>query len=117
MRAPATTEPLSALRPTPPVPKTATVLPGSTFAVRSAAPKPVVTPQPISEARSSGMSSRIFTSPFLCNSMYSAWLPTRACWCRPTPSRESRGGSLAPRSGFISQRLERPVRQSTHSPQ
>ena len=53
---------LDGARPTPPQPKTATVEPGSTFAVLSAAPTPVVTPQPISAARSSGMSSRIFTT-------------------------------------------------------
>ena len=53
-------------------PKTATVEPGSIFAVLSAAPTPVVTPHPMSAARSSGMSSRIFTSAFSCSSIFSA---------------------------------------------
>ncbi len=50
------------LSPIPPQPMTATVDPGATFAVLNTAPTPVVTAQPISAARSSGMSSRIFTS-------------------------------------------------------
>ena len=59
--APAIAAPLIAESPTPPQPITATVEPTSTLAVLITAPKPVVTPQPISAARSSGMSSRIFT--------------------------------------------------------
>ena len=43
--APATTAPWTALRPTPPVPTTTTLLPGSTRAVLTTAPKPVITPQ------------------------------------------------------------------------
>ena len=43
-----------ALGPKPPVPITATVLPGSTLAVLITAPTPVVTPQPTRAARSSG---------------------------------------------------------------
>ena len=60
--APAIAAPLIAERPTPPQPMTATVLPTSTFAVLMTAPTPVVTPQPMSAARSSGISGRIFTS-------------------------------------------------------
>ena len=45
----------------PPQPITATVSPGRTWAVLITAPTPVVTPQPISAARSSGMSLRIST--------------------------------------------------------
>ena len=64
--------PWMAERPMPPAPKTATVEPGSTFAVFSTAPTPVMTPQPMSAARSSGMSSRIFTTAFSCSSIFSA---------------------------------------------
>ena len=67
MRAPWITE-----SPTPPQPKTATVEPGSIRAVFSAAPTPVVTPQPMRAARSSGMSSRTFTSAFWWTSIFSA---------------------------------------------
>ena len=38
----------------------------------TAAPKPVMTPQPIRAARSSGMSLRIFTMAFSCTSICSA---------------------------------------------
>ena len=55
-----------------PVAQTATVEPGSIFAVLSTAPTPVVTPHPMSAARSSGMSSLIFTSAFSCSSIFSA---------------------------------------------
>ena len=72
MPAPAMRAPWIAARPTPPAPNTATVAPGSTRAVLSTAPTPVVTPQPISAARSSGMSSRIFTTAFSCTSICSA---------------------------------------------
>ena len=70
--APAIRAPWIAESPIPPAPKTATVEPGSNLAVLSAAPTPVVTPHPISAARSSGMSSRIFTSAFSCSSIFSA---------------------------------------------
>ena len=54
--APAIAAPLMHESPTPPQPITATVLPGSTLAVWITAPTPVVTPQPINAARSSGIS-------------------------------------------------------------
>src|SRR5271156_3900211 len=59
-------------RPPPPAPHAATLEPGATFAVFSAAPTPVITPHPISAARSSGTSSAIFTSAFSCSSIFSA---------------------------------------------
>ncbi len=59
--APAIDAPLMAARPTPPQPITATVSPGRTLEVWIAAPTPVITPQPIRQARSSGMSLRIAT--------------------------------------------------------
>src|SRR5262249_13513438 len=52
------------LMPPPPHPITATDEPGFTFAVLTAAPTPVVTPQPISDATSYGTSSGIFTAQF-----------------------------------------------------
>ena len=70
--APAMAAPLIADSPTPPQPITATVLPTSIFAVLMTAPKPVVTPQPMSAARSNGMSSRIFTSACSWTSIISA---------------------------------------------
>ncbi len=72
IRAPAMRAPCTAARPTPPAPKTATVEPASMRAVFSTAPTPVVTPQPIRAARSSGMLSSIFTSAFSCTSICSA---------------------------------------------
>ena len=72
LRAPAIRAPWIAARPTPPHPKTATVEPGSIRAVLSTAPTPVVTPHPMSAARSSGMSLPIFTSAFSCTSIFSA---------------------------------------------
>ncbi len=49
------------LNPTPPAPKTATLLPGLTFAVLSTAPTPVVTAHPMRAATVSGTSGRIGT--------------------------------------------------------
>ena len=48
IRAPQSTAPCIAESPTPPQPKMATIDPGRTCAVLIAAPRPVVTPQPIS---------------------------------------------------------------------
>jgi hypothetical protein len=72
MPAPAMRAPWITARPTPPAPYTATVAPASTRAVLRTAPTPVVTPQPMSAARSSGMSFLTFTSPFSCTSIFSA---------------------------------------------
>ena len=60
--APANFAPWIMLRPTPPQPITATVLPGCTPAVLIAAPTPVVTPQPTSDACGNGMSGSICTA-------------------------------------------------------
>ena len=51
--APAIRAPWMTAWPTPPQPMTATVAPGCTCAVLSAAPTPVVTPQPMSASWSS----------------------------------------------------------------
>ena len=50
--APAIRAPWMAAMPTPPQPNTTTDEPGATLAVLMAAPTPVVTPQPMSEATS-----------------------------------------------------------------
>src|SRR3954468_21856433 len=63
------------LRPTPPQPNTATLAPGSTFAVLNTAPTPVVTAQPTSAARSNGIFGSIFTRLSTCNVAYSAITP------------------------------------------
>ena len=60
--APAMRAPWMTAVPTPPQPRTATVEPGRTSAVLSAAPTPVVTPQPISESCSAGTSVSTLTS-------------------------------------------------------
>ena len=57
--APRTADAISDARPTPPRPITATALPWATGAVLKAAPAPVATPHPTSEAMSSGMSGSI----------------------------------------------------------
>ena len=78
--APARSAPLIVDRPMPPQPMTATVDPGSTAAVRNAAPTPVITAQPMTAARSSGMSFRIFTTAFSCTSICSANEARSANW-------------------------------------
>ena len=55
----AITAPTTTASPMPPRPKTATVLPGSTFAVFLTAPIPVVTPHPSRQTFSSGASFRM----------------------------------------------------------
>src|SRR5690606_19902255 len=59
--APQTAQPCMADSPTPPAPNTTVRVPASTRAVLAAAPKPVITPQPISAALSSGTSGSILT--------------------------------------------------------
>ena len=97
---------------------TATVAPTSTLAVLITAPKPVVTPQPISAARSSGMSGRIFTRACSWISMCSAKADSEKSWCNSPPSRDSRGASASPRatSGFWHEK-GRPVVQNSQWPQ
>ena len=55
-------DPWMQFRPTPPQPKTATVVPGCTLAVLIAAPAPVITPQPTSDACSIGTSLSMGTT-------------------------------------------------------
>ena len=85
--APATRAPWMAAMPTPPQPNTTTDEPGVTLAVLMAAPTPVITPQPTSEAISKGMSSAIFTTPCSGRTIYSANVPVPAKpkrWATPS---------------------------------
>ena len=93
MRAvPAMREPWMTAWPTPPHPMTATDEPGSTFAVNSAAPVPVVTPQPISARYSSGSSVSIFTSDISSTVIMSANVPRPVMVLSGAPSpRVARG--------------------------
>ena len=83
--APASAAPFTADRPTPPQPMTATVEPAGTRAVLITAPTPVMTPQPTSVARSSGMSRSIFTSAFSCTTICSAKAERLRNWCISSP--------------------------------
>src|SRR5262249_56937500 len=71
-RAPAITAPWITDSPTPPRPKTTTEEPGSTFAVVSTAPIPVVTAQPSRHTVASGASFRIFASAISGTTVYVA---------------------------------------------
>ena len=78
LAAPAMRQPWMILSPIPPQPITATVEPPGTSAVYSAAPTPVITPQPISAASAIGISSGILTIPFSEVTIISAKEPTEA---------------------------------------
>ena len=78
LAAPQTRAPWITLMPTPPQPKTTTVEPGSTLAVLMAAPTPVMTAQPISEATSKGTSSSILMAPCQGMIVSSAHVPAPA---------------------------------------
>ena len=78
----------------------------------------MITPQPTSEATSSGMSSRTFTTPRSLSSIHSAKLAMLETeLCTRMPSSVMRGGSSIVRKGLSMQRLGWPVRHSRHSPQ
>jgi hypothetical protein len=116
--APAMAAPLIAARPTPPQPITATVSPGRTLEVWIAAPTPVITPQPIRAARSSGMSFRIATQACSWISICSA-KDDRFRYCIIGPLAELRRGSSSC-SRLVSgetHRLMWPVRQYSQWPQ
>ncbi len=76
--APAMRQPWMTLMPTPPQPITTQVEPGVTLAVLMAAPTPVVTPQPMSEAMSKGTSSSILMAPSWGTTSDSAKVPKPA---------------------------------------
>ena len=117
--APAKAAPLTADSPTPPQPITATVEPGSTLAALNTAPTPVITPQPTSAARSSGMSGSIFTIAFSCTSISSAKDDRFRNWFISSPPfhdrrRETPGGNL---TSVFSHRLGWPVTHCGQVPQ
>src|SRR5215469_584059 len=116
--APAMAAPLTAERPMPPQPNTATVEPAGTFAVLMTAPAPVMTPQPTSAATFSGMSSAIFTTAFSCTSNCSANDDRLANWPTALPFQNSRcalpGGIF---TSALEHRFGRPVVQYSHVPQ
>ena len=117
--APASAAPLTAESPTPPQPITATVAPGSTLAALNTAPTPVITPQPTSAARSSGMSGSIFTIEFSCTSICSAKDERLRNWFISSPPfhesrREMPGGIL---TSVFSQRFGWPVTHCEQVPQ
>ena len=115
--APAIRQPWSADRPTPPHAITAQVLPGSIRAVLSTAPTPVVTPQPISAARSSGMSLRIFTSERSWVSICSANEDRFANWSTTSPFFDRRGLDPAARCRLAPpHRCGLPRRHISHVP-
>ena len=94
--APAILAPWMAAMPTPPHPKTTTFEPGWTFAVLMAAPTPVVTPQPMSEAISNGTSASILTAPSTGIVRYSANVPVPAMPRSGSPLRVKRGWNAEP---------------------
>ena len=112
----------TALRPTPPQPKTATRSPGETFASLKTAATPVVTPQPTSAIVSSGASLRTGIAPVAGTTLYSAneetkdWLLIRSppLLSRLVPSKSAPSGRIA---AIFGQSLKRPAPQARHSPQ
>src|SRR4029077_8360980 len=93
--------------------------PGATLAVLKTAPTPVMTPQPISAARSSGMSSRTFTIAFSCTNICSAKDDMlRNWWIGPVLFQVIRvdtpGGSL---TSVLVQIAGRPDRHCSQVPQ
>ncbi len=114
--APAMRAPWITACPTPPQPMTATLLPGSTRAVLSAAPTPVVTPQPMSASCSSGTSVSTRTTQASCTVIWSANVPraVRAMALLPS-ARVALGRKLIWLPS--SQRFDCPCRQKKHAPQ
>ena len=53
---------------------TSTLAPGSTLALRTTAPTPVMTPQPMMQARSNGISLGMAIAPDSGTTVYSAWV-------------------------------------------
>ena len=64
----------------------ATLAPASTLAMRAAAPTPVITPQPIRQARSNGISSGTAIAPVSGTTEYCAWDEMTEKWCSRSPS-------------------------------
>ena len=78
--APASPAPWIAFSPTAPQPITATEAPGCTGATRVAAPTPVITPQPIRQARSNGISRGTRIAPECGTTAYWACEETTEKW-------------------------------------
>src|SRR6266700_3298920 len=117
----ASTAPCTILSPTPPVANTATVEPGSTPAVLSTAPTPVITAQPISAAMVIGTSGSMGMAADSCTTLYSAnedmprpkLLSSRSpLRCRRVPSGNMPGGEDIPL-----QRLGLPIVHMRQRPQ
>ena len=66
---------------------TTTLAPGLTFALRTTAPTPVMTPQPMMQARSNGMSRDTTIAPDCGTTVYSACVDVTKKWCTGSPSR------------------------------
>ncbi len=115
MPAPAMAQPWMAFNPTPPQPKMTAIEPASTLAVLTAAPTPVITPQAINAARSSGMLWSILTTLSMCTVAYSAMTPQPQNTLRSLPA-ESRvrtvpSGSVNNAFNDCTQSCGRPVWQ------
>ena len=114
--APAMRAPWSTDWPTPPQPMTATVDPGRTRAVLSAAPTPVVTPQPIRASCSGGRSVSTLTTEDSSTVIASAKVPRPVMQLAWLPSeRRTLGVTLMPSE--VSQRFDWSRRQNQHEPQ
>ena len=114
--APAMRAPCTTAWPTPPQPSTATVEPGWTAAVLSAAPTPVVTPQPISASCSSGTSPLDLTTECSLVVTASAKVPSPVMQMYGEPSeRVPRGVIIV--CGSSSQWFDWSCRQNQQMPQ
>ena len=90
--APAIRAPWMTAWPTPPQPTTATLEPGTILAVLTAAPTPVVTPQPMSASCSSGRSVSTLMSEISSQVIMSEKVPSPVIVRRGVPSlRVARG--------------------------
>ena len=117
--APAIFAALIVASPTPPQPTTATVSPGVTLQALKIVPAPVVTAQPMTAARSSGISGSIFTQACSWISICSAKAERLSIWLTTDPSgRVMRGASPAPRRVSPPRQSDmRPVTQYSQWPQ
>src|SRR5688572_8437333 len=119
--APASRAPCSTLRPTPPQPITTTVSPGCTRALKTAAPTPVVTLQPISASTGKSSDAGAGTQPISGTTAYSAKHATLPMWAQSWPAsvcrREVLSYSLPLVRACSSQRCGRPLSQEWQWPQ
>ena len=102
------------LRPTPPQPITATVLPGSTLALKMTAPTPVVALQPMRAAWAMGKSAAMGMQPVSGTTASWAKQATLPMWvmrCSPLWRRVVPSKRVPLVAAWVSQRLVRPVVQ------